>query len=162
MEKTYSFEEMLSERGYIVYTCKGTSMMPLLRQNRDIVEIRPKGDDRCEKYDVVLYKRGNKYVLHRILRVLPDGYVIAGDNNIFLEYDIKDEQILGKMVRLIRDGKEISMTDKKYHLYVHLWCDVYPIRLFLLRVKRKIWRVCARIKKNLLHHRAGQDKSGKD
>lgn len=150
MEKTYSFEELLSEKGYIVYTCKGTSMMPLLRQRRDIIEIRPKGKDRCEKYDVVLYRRGNSYVLHRILRVLPDGYIIAGDNNFYLEYDIKDTQIIGKMIRLVRDGKEIRMTDKKYRLYVHLWCDFYPLRIFLLRVKRKIWRIGSHIKRKLL------------
>lgn len=149
MEKTYSFEELLSERGYIVYTCKGTSMMPLLRQHRDIIEIRPKGDERCEKYDVVLYKRGNKYVLHRILRVLPDGYIIAGDNNTFLEYDIKDEEIIGKMVRLVRDGKEIRMTDQKYLMYVHLWCDFYPVRIFILRGKRKLWRIGSRLKRRI-------------
>ena len=148
MEKIYRFEELLSERGYIVYTNKGTSMMPLLRQQRDIIEIRPKGDNRCKKYDVVLYKRGENYILHRILRVIPDGYIIAGDNNTFLEYDIKDEQIIGIMVRVIRDGKEIRMTDKKYRLYVHIWCDFYPVRFILLRIKRKLWRVGSYLKRN--------------
>ena len=140
MEKTYTFEELLSDRGYIVYTNKGSSMKPLLRPNRDIIEIRPKGNHRCKKYDVVLYKKGDKYILHRILRVLPDGYIIAGDNNTFPEYDIKDEQIIGIMVRVIRDGKEIRMTDKKYRLYVHIWCDFYPVRMFLLRIKRFLWK----------------------
>ena len=157
MAKTYTFEEMLSERGYFVYTCKGASMMPLLRQQRDIVEIRPKGDHRCKKYDVVLYRRGENYILHRILRVLPDGYIIAGDNNTFLEYDIKDEQIIGVMVRLIRDGKEIRMTDLKYRFYVHVWCDFYPIRIFLLRIKRKVWRIGFHLKRRVLSRTARQD-----
>ena len=157
MAKTNTFEDMLSVRGYIVYTCKGTSMMPLLRQHRDIIEIRPKGDDRCEKYDVVLYKRENRYVLHRILRVLPDGYIIAGDNNTFPEYDIKDEQIIGIMVRLIRDGKEIRMTDMKYRLYVHVWCDFYPVRMFLLRIKRKVWRIGSHIKRRVLFRKPSQE-----
>lgn len=157
MAKTYTFEDMLSERGYIVYTCKGASMLPLLRQQRDIIEIRPKGENSCKKYDVVLFKRGENYILHRILRVLPDGYIIAGDNNSFLEYDIKDEQIIGIMVRLVRDGKEISMTDKKYRLYVHLWCDFYPVRMFLLRIKRKVRRVGSHLKRRVLSRTARQD-----
>lgn len=140
MAKTYTFEELLSDRGYIVYTNKGNSMKPLLRQDRDIIEIRSKGNHRCQKYDVVLYKKGKKYILHRILHVLPDGYIIAGDNNTFLEYDIKDEQIIGIMVRVIRNGKEIRMTDKKYRLYVHIWCDLYPVRMALLRIKRSFWK----------------------
>ena len=157
MEKTYEFEKMLSEWGYIVYTCNGTSMMPLLRQHRDIIEIRPKGDNRCKKYDVVLYRRGKTYILHRILRVLPDGYIIAGDNNTFLEYDIKDEQILGVMVRVIRDGKDIYMTDKKYRLYVHIWCDFYPVRIFLLGTKRKLRGIASRLKRKVISLTARQD-----
>ena len=157
MEKIYKFEELLSERGYIVYTNKGTSMMPFLRQQRDIIEIRPKGDNRCKKYDVVLYRRGENYILHRILHVLKDGYILAGDNNTFLEYDIKDEQIIGIMVRLIRDGKEILMTDKKYRFYVHVWCDFYPVRMFLLRVKRKLWRIGSHLKRRVLFRKPRQE-----
>ena len=148
MEKIDTPEKMLSEWGYIVYTIKGTSMMPLLRQYRDIIEIRPKGEHRCKKYDVVLYKRGKNYILHRVLRVLPDGYIIAGDHNTFLEYDIKDERIIGVMVRMIRDGKEISMTDIKYRLYVHLWCDLYPVRMGLLRIRRFLWRCKSYLKRS--------------
>ena len=99
--KEITFEELLEQKGYIVYTNVGRSMMPLLRQRRDIIEIRKKGPERCKKYDVVLYKRDGRYILHRILEVLPDGkYIIAGDNNTFLEKDITDDQILGVMTRV--------------------------------------------------------------
>ncbi len=133
--KRYTFEEILEEKGYRVYTNVGTSMMPLLRQRRDIIEIRKKELGRCKKYDVVLYKRNGQYILHRILRVLPTGYLIAGDNNFFVERDITDMDILGVMKRVILDGKSISMDAPLYRLYVHLWCDCYPLRMFLLRGK---------------------------
>lgn len=109
--------------------------MPLLRQRRDMIEIRKKEPGRCKKYDVVLYKRDGKYILHRILRVLPSGYLIAGDHNTFVERDITDADILGVMKRVIRDGKNITMDDPLYRLYVHLWCDCYPLRMFFLRGK---------------------------
>lgn len=133
--KRYSFEEMLDEKGYLVYTNVGTSMMPLLRQRQDVIEIRKKGPGRYKKYDVVLYKRNGQYILHRILRVLPSGYLIAGDHNTFVECDITDADILGVMTRVIRDGKDITMDNPFYMLYVHLWCDCYPLRMFLLRGK---------------------------
>lgn len=134
--KVYSFEELLNTQGYIVYTNVGFSMLPLLRQRRDIIEIRKKLPGRCKKYDVVLYKRGDRYILHRILKVLPEGYIIAGDHNTFIEKDITDEHILGVMTRVIRDGKEIHMDDPGYRLYVHLWCDCYPVRMFIISAKR--------------------------
>ncbi len=105
--RSFSFEQLLQRDGYIAYTCTGYSMLPLLRQKRDVVEIRPKPGARCRKYDVVLYKRGEQYILHRVLKVLPQGYLIAGDHNTFVERDVTDSMILGVMVRVIRDGKTI-------------------------------------------------------
>lgn len=138
--KTYTFEEMLDEKGYIVYTNVGASMLPLLRARRDIIEIRP-ARGRINRYEVALYKRGDKYILHRCLEKLPNGrYVFAGDHNIFKEYDVTDDMILGVMTRVIRDGKSISVTDWKYKVYYHLWCDFYPMRVLILRAKAKLIR----------------------
>lgn len=144
-----SFEEVLAQNGYLVYTARGISMMPLIRQNRDIVEIRPL-TDRPEKYDVVLYKRGGRYILHRILRVLPEGYIIAGDHNTFLETDVKDDMILGVMTRVIRNGKNITLDNGWYRMYVHLWCDVYPVRMLVLKGKRFVYRCLRFVKRKIL------------
>ena len=146
--KVYSFEEMLDSKGYIIYTAVGYSMLPLLRQKRDIIEIRKKEPGRNKKYDVVLYKRKRKYILHRILKVLPDGYLIAGDHCTFIEKDIKDEHILGVMTRVIRDGKSITPDNLWYRIYVHIWCDFYPIRMFIIRGKHFLWRMLVGKKKN--------------
>ena len=125
-------------------------MKPLLRNRRDIVEIRAKGSERYNKYDVVLYKRGPKYILHRIIEVRPKDYVIVGDHNYRKEYGITDDHILGKMVRVIRNGKEIRMDNRLYHLYYHLWCDFYPIRAFLLFSMAMARRVLSKGKRLLL------------
>ena len=140
--EVYSFEDLLEEKGYIVYTNVGTSMLPLLRERRDIIEIRPLADRRPQKYDVLLYKRGSMYILHRVLKVSEDGYVIAGDHNTFVERDVTDDMILGRMTRIIRDGREILVDeDWKYKLYSHLWVDFFPIKCLILRVKGKASRI---------------------
>ena len=131
-----TFEELLAKDGYFVYTNVGGSMLPLLRQHRDVIEIR-RLTGRAKKYDVVLYKSGDKYILHRVLKVRPNDYVIAGDHNTFKEYGITDDMILGVMTRVIRDGKSISPADWGYKLYCHLWVDFYPIRVFILKLKAK-------------------------
>ena len=141
-----TFEQLLEQDGRLVYTVVGMSMLPILRQRRDIVEIRAKGSQRFRKYDVVLYKRGDKYILHRILRVLPQGYLIAGDNNTFLERDVTDGMILGVMVRIICSGRSIRPQDWRYRLYVRLWCAPWPLRMALLRA----YRACRRFLGGLL------------
>ena len=85
------FEEVLEKKGVIAYTNVGVSMLPLLRENRDIMIIRKRGADRLKKYDAVLFVRPEVqdqscYVLHRILKVLEDGYWIVGDNCVSGEY----------------------------------------------------------------------------
>lgn len=145
----YTFEELLQNDGYIVFTNVGYSMMPLLRQKRDIIEIRRKMPGRCKKYDVVLYKRGEKYILHRIVKVLPDGYYIVGDHCTRLEKDIRDGDILGIMTRVIRNGKSITPQNTWYKLYVHLWCDVYPVRFLLIRIKSNVFRCLSWIKRKV-------------
>lgn len=137
MEKS-SIEDVLNQHGTLIYTNVGTSMMPLLRQGRDLMVIQKKGQQRCQKFDAVLYKRpaDGRYILHRILEVRKKDYIIAGDNNTFLEYGITDEDILGILTAVIRDGKQVPVTDSNYQRYVHLWCDHYIIRMRLLRVIR--------------------------
>ena len=124
-------------------------MLPLLRQRRDIIEIRKKPEGRLKKYDVVLYKRGSRYILHRILKVRPEDYVIAGDHNTFLEYGITDSDILGVMTRVIRSGRNITGDSRLYRLYVHLWCDCYPLRMVILRAEGIIRRCGSRIKRGV-------------
>lgn len=145
--RVYSFEEILAEKGYIVYTNVGCSMMPLLRQRRDIIEIRPL-TRKPVKYDVILYKRNHTYILHRVLKVQPDGgYLIAGDNNLFIERDVTDSMILGRMTRIIRDGREILVDNNLlYKLYSHVWVDFFPVKCFLLRVRGKAARLYHRLK----------------
>lgn len=145
--KKSTFEEELIRKGSIIYTNVGDSMMPLLRQGRELLIIkRPNewsesGDDntalKLKRLDVPLYKRDNgAYVLHRVLRVRKSDYVICGDNRYQREYGICDRQVIGVLSGIVRDGKEISVQDVRYRLYSHLWCDFFWIRAGILWTKR--------------------------
>ena len=134
MSELVSYEEELQRSGKIIRTNVGISMMPLLREGRDVMIIeRPSG--RLKKYDVPLYKRGENYVLHRIIKVKEHSYDIIGDNCVNIERDIKDEQIIGVLTGVIRNGKEMSLDSFGYKLYYHLWCDFLYIRIFILKIK---------------------------
>ena len=133
-----TFEEQLAKHGKLVYTNKGDSMMPLIKQDRDLLIIEPVRG-RLKKYDVPLYRRDSgQYVLHRILAVRPHDYVICGDNRWAKEYGIADRHIIGVLTAVVRNGKEVSVTDPKYRLYVHLWCDLFPVRAVLVHALYKL------------------------
>lgn len=128
-----SFEEILENEGKLIYSNVGTSMMPLIRPGRDLLVIElPQG--RLKKYDVPLYRRDSgQYVLHRVLKVRERDYVICGDNQWHRETGIEDRHVLGVLTAVVRDGKELSVQDWRCRLYVHLWCDLFPLRAVIVR-----------------------------
>ena len=140
-ENQISYEEYLAEYGSLTYKNKGTSMMPLLRQERDLFTIERKRPERCRKYDVVLYKDEQKrYILHRVIKVMPDGYVIRGDNTYVNEFRT-DEEILGVMTGIIRNGREISVTDVRYRIYSVLRNASYPLRYIYVKIRHATGRI---------------------
>ena len=128
-----TYEEILGKGQTLVYTNVGRSMMPLLRQRRDILIIEPRPSGRLKKFDVPLYKRGKKYILHRIVDVTDTGYVIIGDNNTFYEYDVTDDMILGVLTGFVREGKHHTVTEKGYRLYSFLMVRGADVRIFFKR-----------------------------
>ena len=136
-----SLEEILQKDGKLIYRTKGVSMEPMLRQNRDLVEIRVPAL-RLKKYDVALYKRGSSYVLHRVMKVLPDGYLIRGDNTYHPE-KVPEEAVLGVLARFVRKGKTWEVTNPCYQLYVRMWQLLYPLRAGI----HFLYRLCVRMAK---------------
>ena len=136
-----NFEEELAKSGRLVYTNVGVSMRPLIKQDRDLLIIeKPKG--RLKKYDVPLYKRPNgQYVLHRVVKVLDDGYVILGDNCLRKEYNIKEEQIIGVLTSLVRKGKEVDFDSFGYKFYSRFWYAIYPFRVIYKKVRSLLGRL---------------------
>lgn len=124
-----SLESIVEQEGILVHLTKGFSMMPLIRQNRDMIIVK-KLQKSPKENDVLLYKDDNgKYVLHRVIKVLKDGYIIRGDNNFFHEYDIKDKDIIGILDGFYRDDKYIDCnTNKLYKIYIQLNRRTYYLR----------------------------------
>lgn len=142
------FEDVIAKEGHLVYTNVGRSMMPLLRQGRDLMVIVRKPEGRLKRYDIPLYKRDNgQYILHRILRTRKDDYVICGDNQWHRETGVTDRHIIGVLQAVVRDGKTIPVTDWRFRLYSHLWCDFFWIRALLFWMRDFPGRVVRKLRK---------------
>ncbi len=138
------FEKILARDGRLVYKNVGDSMFPLIREGRDILIIVPP-NGRLKKYDIPLYRRDDgKYVLHRVLKVRKDDYVICGDNRYSREYGICDRHVIGVLSTIIRDGKERRLSGWRYRLYVLIWCDFFYVRAAILWLKNRVGRLFSR------------------
>lgn len=135
MSEPVSLQDYINENGKLTYSNVGTSMMPLLRQGIDLFTVKKKDDERCKRGDVVLYHRDpDKFVLHRIIEVLENGYVTMGDNTVSKECGIRDDDILGVMTGYVRNGRYHSTDELGYRLYTDIILKTIGIRVLLKKM----------------------------
>ncbi len=156
-ENRLHFEDFLDTYGELTYTCRGRSMLPMLRERRDIVTIRKADEERLKKYDVALYVRPpHKYVLHRIIRVMDGCYLARGDNEYF-EETVPDSAVIGILTGFTHGKKRHSVSDAAYRFYARVWTGIFPGRRLVYRFSRWIMKVTPRMGiitriKRMVHH----------
>lgn len=117
---------------------RGFSMLPMLRQGKDAVELSPL-PARLKKYDLPVYQYpSGKVVMHRVVAVRDDHYICLGDNTYSYEH-IRPEQLIAVVTAFKRGDRRVSVEDPGYRAYYRLWCAVYPVRK-LLRPIFTFWR----------------------
>jgi len=129
-----NFEQALSECGEYVTTVRGVSMYPMLRYRRDPILIHPLTGE-LKPYDIaVYYSNTGRYVVHRVLKTLPDHYIIRGDNCVCVEY-VPKKDVRGVVAGFWRFGRFIPVTDRLYLIYARLWVTINPLVRLHHRVK---------------------------
>lgn len=130
-----TIEDVIAKKGYYAGPTVGVSMLPMLKTRRDTVVIRQK-TDRLKPLDVALYKRGDAYVLHRVLKQTENGYIIRGDN-CYVDENVPEETVIGVLTEFFRKGKHVLCTDEKYLCYVKRRLKWYKPRRFFVLTKIK-------------------------
>jgi len=118
---------------------RGISMLPMLRQGKDSVELAPL-PEKLKKYDLPVYQYpSGKYVMHRVVAVKDDHYICLGDNT--LEYEtISPDQMIGVVTAFQRNGKRIEVSNPLYRLYCLIWGHTRPLRVLYKRFREKTKR----------------------
>jgi len=137
-------EDILAEEGFYVCKITGHSMEPMLNCESDSVVIAPVSE-RLKKYDIALYRSGEKYILHRVVKVLPDSYVLCGDNCDFLEGEITDANVIGVLREVYRGEDKLDIDSRRYKAYCRRRVlGFYPRKAFRA-VKRFVRSIAKKI-----------------
>ena len=113
---------------------EGDSMRPLIRREKDPVTIVPLRRE-LMKGDVVLFRLGERYVVHRVWQ-LKEGLVRTfGDNCWNPEPWFPEEQVLGQVVRYVRGGRTHRLDTPAARAWGRLWMAIHPIRLCYKRLR---------------------------
>lgn len=138
-----TIEEVLEKEGKYVGPTVGISMLPMLKERRDTIVVRPK-TEKLKPLDVALYRRGDAYVLHRVLYPTETGYIIRGDN-CYADEVIPEKDVFGVLTEFFRKDKHYLCTDESYLRYARRRVKNYKFRRFFVRVKVKIKNAIKRV-----------------
>ncbi len=138
----------------------GYSMQPTLLNRRSTVFLTRTSVYTPHRGDIVFFLRpSGDLVLHRVVRLLPDGaLLINGDAQKWTE-TIHPAQVLARVDSFKRKRRVIQATHHLYRLYVRLWMPLRPLHPGLAR----LYYIWSRIPYKLFPvHMAKRDKKRRE
>lgn len=126
---------MLSQGHLVTLRSKGNSMYPFIADGRDSVELWKTKD--LTVGDIVLAQvQGKGYVLHRIYKIEGEWLTLMGDGNLRATERCRLDDVLGKAVRILRNGRYVECTSFKERFKAACWRRLLPVRRYLLFICR--------------------------
>jgi len=137
------YKTELEKNNVIAFVPGGNSMWPILKNRGQSVIVERK-TQRLKPLDVAFYTRANgAFVLHRVMEVKEDGYVMCGDSQLRHE-PVLEENVFGVMTAFYDKDKLVSVTDERYVKRVKKWYGKKirrKIRLKFFYLKNRIKRL---------------------
>lgn len=140
--------ESLQKRQEVVIPCKGTSMLPFIRNAKDKVLLTPisKPKEELQKGDIILFKINDRYILHRFLsfnskKSNPDMLIaeIMGDGILKNKEFCPMEHILGKVKYIYKKNRTIDPNSNYQRFLWRIWYIFKPFRRYLLGLYRRLF-----------------------
>lgn len=127
--------ELIAKGKQVRFTPTGVSMRPFVEGDKDSVILTAlqtpprRGDILLAQTQTLCGKK--TYVLHRLIRIEGDSYILQGDGNLAGEECCALGDIIGRVIRIESpDGRRKLLTRGR------LWYFLKPIRSFLLKIYR--------------------------
>lgn len=129
-------EAMIADGLSVRIRMRGHSMRPLLREDRDIVVLQRCDVSQLQRGDIVLFRYRGQHILHRILHVEADRFVLGGDGNYRTRESCSSGEIIARAVQVIRrSGRTVNCDSARWRLQSGLWLGTPEwLRRQMLRV----------------------------
>ncbi len=98
-----AFEKLIGKNRTIMIRAEGSSMRPHFVSG-DIVSIKKWSFNRLQVNDIILFRKGKKNMVHRVIYKTQLYAVTKGDANRNADGKIRSSQILGKLIAIKRNG----------------------------------------------------------
>ncbi len=159
MQEMADYKSQIEKNNVIAFVPGGNSMWPILKNRKQSVIVQKK-QEKLKKFDVGFYQRDNgAFVLHRVMQVTDDGYIMCGDSQLVFE-KVKEENVFGVLTGFYDGDDYVEVTDEKYIEKVNAFYKHKTLRRIRLKVFHFRQRVKNRLKKIFLKDGKKADKNG--
>lgn len=125
-------QRTIKKKGWISLPSEGNSMFPLIQQG-EVCRFESFDPTTTKKGDIILFwSTGGKLVAHRVYEI-GNPYICKGDTNIQFDEPVRLERILGKLVSIKKQNREIKLNQA----LVAIWSKLiltFPFICTILRV----------------------------
>lgn len=121
----------LAQGRVVTLRAKGTSMFPFIADGRDKVVLRKTEEVRAGDIVLVNLPR-NGYVLHRVYNIHGERLTLMGDGNIRATEHCQKADVLGKAIRICRNGRYVECDSFSEKFKASCWKRLLPLRRYLL------------------------------
>lgn len=123
--------EILGDGGRIRFRAHGTSMRPFIYDG-DLLEVHPCDPGGLQAGDIILYQtRFDGILAHRIYKIKDasgkKSFLPQGDANPSPDGWITPDQILGKVVIIIKQNRQWRIDTPLFRITGKLWRRMYPL-----------------------------------
>jgi signal peptidase I len=116
--------ELLMSGQQVRFPAPGKSMQPTIRDG-EVVTVEPLSPSDVRKGDIILYRRGEGLIAHRVIRIMKGPgtarssaiasygmFVLRGDASTACDLPVEPGQVLGRVVAVERQGRSISLVGR--------------------------------------------------
>lgn len=132
--------EVIASGGTFRFYPRGTSMLPMLVEGEDSVELG--AAETVAVGDVLFYRRDSgAFVLHRLIAA-GKTLTMCGDHQGVPEYGVRREQVLAKLVGFYKGEAYHAVTEEDYLAYAKKMVKRFPF----YRKNERLYRLLRKIK----------------
>lgn len=138
ISNTLFFEQLLlwlKDHKEVEFILKGNSMCPFLREG-DKVTLGNFDLASLDIGHIVLVQSGDKYILHRIIKIAREKVLLAGDANIVQTETVDKQDVLALVLEAYRDNNRIPVYSTVTLVAARFWYYMRPFRRIVAVLSR--------------------------
>ena len=125
--------EFIQQGKSVIIAVKGGSMHPFLREGERVL-LSPCNKIALRRGCIVLARKNDKVLLHRVVKINKKSVWLAGDANLVQHEVVELKDIIAIVDTLFREERDLKLTNRFRKGFGMLWYWARPVRRIVIKL----------------------------